>query len=614
MLNRSLKDLVVGNLLPRVQTPGQYTGGELNSVVKDHRSLRGKLCLAFPDAYTIGMSYYGLQVLYAAVNARQDWACERAFAPMTDMEQLLRRHRLPLYSLETFTPLGQFDVLGFSLQYELGCTNVLTMLDLAGVPLQSEMRTTEHPLVIAGGPSAANPEPMSRFIDLFVIGDGEQTLPAVCDAWLSLKESGGDRESMLAAMAVGLPHVYVPRFYRPGNFGQTGNDGQAGDDGQTAAVEPIRPDVPEAIEPAVLADLDAAPLPVAPVVPQVECVQDRIALEIMRGCPGRCRFCQSTTLKRPLRFRRAETLVQAALEAYHNTGHNEISLLSLSTSDYPHFDELIRRLHETFRPLGVSISVPSLRVNQQWRTLGGVLGTERRSGLTLAPEAARDDMRRQIGKRITNDDLYEGCRRAFDNGFNRVKLYFMCGLPGEREADLDGIIEMAETISRLGKQVRGRFANVVASVSNFVPKPQTPYQFNPMQRREYFQAAREHLYRKRGLRSVQLKCHDIDTSLLEGLLCRGNRRTGEAIQRAWQLGARFDAWSDKLQPQLWWQAIAEARIDVDRTLHTPCPTDARLPWDHVHVYQGRAYLEREQAQSTALLCQMCSQPRGLIQK
>ena len=591
MLNQSLKDRIVRRILPRVQTPGQYIGGELNAVAKDHRRVRGTLCLAFPDTYSIGMSHHGLQVLYAVMNRRDDWACERVFAPMVDMETLLREDGLPLVSLETFTPLAAFDVLGFTLQYDLCAANVLTMLDLAGIPLRADERTPEHPLVIAGGPGAANPEPMARFIDLFVLGDGEASLPQVCDDWLQVKQCDEDRASMLAAMAARLPHVYVPRWYRP----------QVGPDGRPASVRRTRDDVPESIEPAVIADLDATVLPTAPVVPYVECVQDRIALEIMRGCPYGCRFCQSTTAKRPVRCREVETIVQAAVESYRNTGYNEISLLSLSTSDYPHFDELMRRLQETFRPLGVNIAVPSLRINKQWRTLGGVLTTERRSGLTLAPEVARDDMRRQIGKRITNEDLFEGCRIAFENGFSRVKLYFMCGLPGEREADLDGIIEMSEAIARLGKQVRGRYPIVVANVSNFVPKPQTPYQWNAMRRREYFQEAREHLYRKKRLRSVQLRCHDVESSLLEGVLCRGDRRLGEAIELAWRRGARFDAWREQFRPELWWRALADTGVDVEATLHRPYPVDAPLPWDHMGIRQGRAYLEREQQKSVALL-------------
>jgi len=595
MLNQALKDRVVNYLLPRVQTPGQYVGGELNATPKDHGSVRGKLCLAFPDTYSIGMSYHGLQVLYAAMNRRDGWACERVFTPLADLEALLREHQLPLWSLETFTPLVEFDVLGFTLQYDLCCTNVLTVLDLGGIPVQSQRRTADHPLIIAGGPGTANPEPMARFIDLFVVGDGEETLAEVCELWLSLKQSGGDRQSMLAEMARRLEYAYVPRFYEP----RTDPAGRRG------AVRRLRDDVPEAIEPAVLSDLDAMPLPTSPVVPNVECVQDRITLEIMRGCPYGCRFCQATTLKRPLRLRKVETIVAAAVESYRTTGYDEISLLSLATSDYPRFDELIERLQETFRPLGVSISVPSLRINQQWRTMGDVLNTDRRSGLTIAPEVARDDMRRQVGKRITNDDLLAGCRKAFENGFSRVKLYFMCGLPGERECDLDGIVDMAETISRLGKEVSGRPVTVVANVSNFVPKPQTPYQWNAMQRREYFLDARERLYQRKRMRSVQLRCHDVESSLLEGVLCRGDRRLGEAIEAAWRRGARFDAWRERLQSELWWEVFGELGIDVERTLHHPCPLDARLPWDHIKIRQGRSHLEREWNRSVVQLSEMC---------
>ncbi len=582
MLNQTLKDLIVDRLLPRVQTPAQYVGGEWNAVVKDHRTVRGTLCLAFPDAYTIGMSNLGLQVLYDVMNQRADWACERVFAPLSDMEQLLRAHQLPLYSLETFTPLASFDVLGFTLQYDLCYSNVLTMLDLGGIPLAAEGRTLAHPLVIAGGPCAMNPEPMARFIDLFTIGDGEDALPEVCDLWIDLKRAGRGREDILAEMAARLPYAYVPRFYHPPDRGN----------GPPSAVEPTRSGVPALVQTAVVADLNAIPPP-APIVPNVECVHDRITIEIMRGCPGKCRFCQSTSIKRPLRFRSVETIAQAALAQYRATGYNEVSLLSLSTSDYPHFVDLMRRLQETFRPLGVAVSLPSLRINEQLVAVGELMNTDRHSGLTLAPEAARDDMRRQLGKPITNEDLYAGCRRAFENGFSRVKLYFMCGLPGERETDLAGIIDMAETIARLGKEVRGRTADVVANVSNFVPKPHTPFQWHAMQRREYFAWAHEVLHRRKRLRSVQLRCHDVESSLLEGVMCRGDRRLAAAIELAWRRGARFDGWAEKFQPDLWWQALADTGIDVETSLHLPCPADAALPWDHIGIRQGRGYLERQ---------------------
>jgi len=581
MDSQSLRKQVVGRILPQVQTPAQYVGGELNSVVKDHAKVRGKLCLAFPDLYTIGMSHYGLQVLYRVMNRRDDWACERVFAPGTDMEGLLRRHRIPLYSLETFTPLGQFDVLGFTLQYELCSTNVLTILDLAGIPLSAERRTLDHPLVIAGGPCVQNPEPMGRFIDLFVLGDGEESLPQVCDKWLEVRSSATDQADALSMLASELPHIYVPRFYRYSVSRE-----------MATTPRPVSNHLPEVITPAVVADLDAMEPPTAPVVPYVGSVQDRIAVEIMRGCPWRCRFCQGTVLKHPVRFRRVETIVRAAMEAYRNTGYNEISLLSLSTGDYPDLEDLVKRLHDLFRPLGVNIAVPSLRVDKRWRTLAEVLTTYRHSGLTLAPEVARDDMRRQIGKRIKNDDLYEGCRKAFERGFQRVKLYFMCGLPGEREADLDGVIEMSEAISRLGKEVSGRPVKVVANVSNFVPKPHTPFQWNGMQTREYFQQVHQYLRRRRR-RSVDVKCHDVESSLLEGVLSRGDRRVGAAIELAWRRGARFDAWNERLQPELWWQALADAYVDVATTLHRPRSVEVPLPWEHIALGRGRCYLEEE---------------------
>lgn len=607
MLNQQLKDRLTSHVLPRVQMPAQYLGGELNQIRKDHRDVRGRLCLAFPDTYTIGMSHHGLQVLYALMNARDDWACERAFTPWDDMEQLLRDQRLPLYSLETFTPLGAFDVIGLSLQYEISYSNLLTILDLAGIPLRASERTAADPLILAGGPCAQNPEPLAPFVDVFVTGDGEPSLPAICDRWLELKtaDRGGgrlaegsagrqQRAEWLAHLARELPFAYVPRFYEP----------VYGDDGRLARLEPTRPDVPETIEPSVISDLESIPLPTRPIVPYVECVHDRIAIEIMRGCPWQCRFCQSTVIKRPLRIREVETIVEAALESYRRTGYNEISLLSLSTSDYPHFEQLIRRMREVFNPLGVNVSVPSLRVNESLKLVAELISTDRRSGLTLAPEVARDDMREQIRKKISNDDLYEGCRTAFARGFTQVKLYFMCGLPGERAVDLDGIVEMAETITRIGKEVRGRPPKVTASVSNFVPKAHTPYQWNGMQRRDYFRWAHQYLHDRRQLRSVQVRCHPVETSLLEGVLSRGDRRVADALELAWRRGARLDSWMERAQPQRYWQALADVGVDVEAIVHEPYPLGARLPWDHLNVKKGRPYLEKEHDRATLQLAAM----------
>lgn len=607
MLNQTLKDYVISHILPQVQAPAQYVGGELNIVRKDHREVRGKLCLAFPDAYTIGMSHHGLQVLYSLMNKRPDWACERAFTPWLDMEQALRNRQTPLYSLETFTPLAGFDVVGFSLQYEISYTNVLTMLDLAGLPLHADERTLEHPLILAGGPCTQNPEPLAPFVDVFVTGDGEPSLPVICDEWLELRDSFRDprgfaagaagrrqREEALAMLAARVPFAYVPRFYEPEYAG----------DGRLVATHRTRSDVPESIEPAVISDLEEIPLPTAPIVPYVECVHDRIAIEIMRGCPWQCRFCQSTVIKRPLRIRSVETIVAAALESYRNTGYNEISLLSLSTSDYPHFEELVRTMRATFNPLGVNVSVPSLRVNEQLKSVAELISTDRRSGLTLAPEVARDDMREQIRKKIKNEDLYEGCRKAFQNGFRQVKLYFLCGLPGERDVDLDGIVDMSETIARIGKEELGWYAKVTASVSNFVPKAHTPYQWNGMQTRDYFHWAHRYLRDRRQIRSVSVKCHPTETSLLEGVFSRGDRRVAPALELAWQRGARLDSWSENLQADRWWQALAECKVDTEAVIHRPYALDDRLPWDHINVKKGRAYLEKEQNRAALQLAEM----------
>src|SRR5436305_6790007 len=511
MTNTSLKE-AVHRLLPRVQMPAQYIGGELNSVVKDHRRVRGKLCLAFPDTYQLGMSHHGLQVLYSLLNADERWACERAFMPWLDMEAQLRKAGLPLYSLETFTPLKDFDLLGFSLQYEVCYTNLLAMLDLGGVPLHGKDRTLDHPLVVAGGPGAQNPEILAPFIDVFVIGDGEESLPWLMERWLSLKEQGTrSRADRIAEIVGGTTWAYAPMFYEPEYHA----------DGTLAAMNRTRGDVPKQVLAGTISqDFDAIPLPARPVVPFVETTHDRIAIEIMRGCTWQCRFCQSTVIKRPLRVRSVETIVRSALESYRNTGYDEISLLSLSTSDYPYFEELVKRMHEVFTPLGVSVSLPSLRINHQLRSLPKLMQGVRKAGLTLAPEVARDDMREQIRKKIKNDDLYEGCREAFKNGWQRVKLYFLCGLPGERVVDLDGIVDMAETIAKIGREVRGRYPEVTAAVSNFVPRPHTPYQWNGMHTREYFQWAGHHLRQRCRLRAVKVKQHDIEVSMLEGVLTR----------------------------------------------------------------------------------------------
>jgi radical SAM family uncharacterized protein len=593
-MNATLKQDVIRHVLPKVQAPAQYLGGELNSEPRDHATVKGTICLAFPDAYTLGMSHHGFQVLYSLMIS-EGWACERVFTPLPDFEAAMKAAGLPLYGLETFTPLNRFDVIGFSLQYEVSYTNILTMLDLGGIELMADKRGPDDTLVIAGGPGAQNPELIAPFVDLFVIGDGEPSLPAVSNMWRSMKgDASLTREDKLARIAAAFDWAYVPRFYTP----------IYGEDGTIVELRRIRDDVPEAIRACVVDDLNATPLPVRPIVPNIGTAHDRIAIEIMRGCPWQCRFCQATVIKRPMRFRTVETIVNAALESYRNTGYDEISLLSLSSSDYPQFEELVKAMSDVFTPLNVKISLPSLRITETLKKIPALLQEGRRGGLTLAPEVARDDMREQIRKPIDNKDLYEGAAEAFRRGWKRVKLYFMCGLPGERVADLDGIVEMAETIARIGRDVTGRYADVTASVSNFVPKPHTPYQWNEMKDREYFLWAHKYLRSKVKIRSVSIKSHDIERSMLEGVLTRGDRRVADALLEAWKRGARLDAWTEYFQPQLWWQVFDDLGMDVHFYSHRARDIGEVLPWDHIHVKKGRAYLAKEQDRAVLQLTAM----------
>ena len=604
----ALRGSVESLLLPEIQLPGQYIGGELGTVVKRADSVRGRFCFTFPDAYAIGMSNYAGSLLYSIVNSRKDLACERAFTPFPDMEQKLRERKLPLYSLETFSPLWSFEVIGFTLQHEMSGTNILTMLDLGGIALDRQARSAFEPLVIAGGPSSFNPEPLSRFIDVFCLGDGEETLPKLLDRWFDLREKRGLprvfssekgqkpdawrdvsaesrslRREMLLEIARGSSSLYVPEFYEV----------KIGPSGRVLRPRPTESGVPERIVPAQIARLDDYPPPTFPIVPLIESVQDRVAVEIMRGCPQKCRFCQSSTTKRPLRFRSVEQIVESAQLSCEKTGISEVTLLSLSSSEYPQFDELLAESARRLAPEGIAVSVPSLRVNHQLSQVVSELSTERSGSLTLAPEAALDGMRKRIAKKVTNADLLAGCRSAFENGFTRIKMYFMCGFPGETEADLDGIIALSSEVARLGKEVRGRWPSVVANVSNFVPKPQTPLQWSAMATEEVFRAAHARLRAARRPKAVDLKYHFLPASLLEGLIARGDRRIGAVIESAWRKGARFDAWKDHFDPRLWDEAVQESGIDRSAIAHSEYDPTDELPWDQITIWASRAKLEKE---------------------
>lgn len=606
--DRELRRSIECLLLPDVRLPGQYIGGEVGQIVKPADSVDARMCFCFPDVYSIGMSNIALGVLYDVVNKRQNLACERAFCPSPDFENTLISHDLPLYSLETFTPLNAFDVVGFTLQYELCYTSVLTMLSLGRIPILRRKRGIDAPLVIAGGPASCNPEPLSDFIDVYLLGDGEESVSDLLQFWGELRGRYGlsrplssrngyfkydgespdeiipqARREMLLEVAKNFPCAYVPEFYSV-EIDQTGH---------ALRPRPVNDDTPEYIRSAVVKNLDAFPPPKRPLLPLIESVQDRISVEIMRGCPQKCRFCQSTQLKRPLRIRSIDQIIDTIRDASNNTGVDEATLLSLSSSEYPQFEQALKRISDALCPAGITLSVPSLRVNHQLSAVVEGLSTDRSSSLTVAPEAAQDEMRRRIAKRVTNEDLFSGCKAAFEHGFSRIKMYFMCGFPHETEEDLTGIVNLSSQICRLGKEIRGKWPTVVANVSNFVPKPHTPLQWEGMATREYFEAAHRILRNAKHERSVDVKYHTLNVSLLEGLLARGDRRVGRTIEAAWKLGARLDPWHEHFNPEIWKNAILQTGLNVDLISHTPYSLDSELPWDHILLFNSKDKLKEE---------------------
>jgi radical SAM family uncharacterized protein len=582
-----LRSSVLDDVLAGVETPGQYIGGEVNAAVKADADCRVALC--FPDTYSVGMSHVGLKILYEILNAREGVAAERCFVPWPDMERELRARDLPLYGLESFTPLADFDAIGFSLQYELAASNVLTVLDLAGLPVRSAERGEDAPLVIAGGPCAYNPEPLADFVDLFLIGEAEESLPELV-AKIRAARGRASRRELLLECARSLPGAYAPSLYEVSYES----------DGRVAAVTPAADGVPELVERRIVADLDAAPAPVRPVVPFVETVHDRLAVEIMRGCAHGCRFCQAGGTYRPLRTRSVEKILEAVEKGLAATGYDEVGLLSLSSSDYPHLPELVRKLHARHGKAGVSVSLPSLRVNEELARVPELVSAVRKGAITVAPEAGTERLRRVINKCITDEQLFAGLAAAFEAGWNRVKLYFISGLPTETDEDLAaaaGIIGRAAAAARKNARRGGK---INASVSNFVPKPGTPFQWEPMCSAEDF--ARRHRVLRSALRSrrgVKLKFHDVGPSMLEGVMARGDRRLGAVIERAWRAGARLDAWSEHFREDLWQEALAAEKLDPDFYTSRPRGLDEVLPWDHISQGTSRDFLAAERGRALA---------------
>ncbi len=573
-------DDVLQKILPRVTMPGQYVGSEVNAIIKENAKYNFALC--FADTYEIGMSNHGLRILYEIINSRSDWSCERAFSPLPDMEAELRKASYPLYTLETGRPLRDNDFISFSLQYELGIGTVFTMLDLAGIPLLRSDRKDGDPLIIAGGHATFNPEPFSDFFDLFFIGEGEEGIIEILELY---EDSAGlNRQDMIRKLACKIPGLYAPALYDTEEVA-----------GFTVVKPPVQSDIPYPITRRIVQDFDSAPMPVKPVVPLVETVHERVVLEIMRGCPNGCRFCQAGNICRPVREREVATLQKTAKECYCNTGYDEIGLMSLSTSDYTHFDDLVEKLDSDYAQLGVSLSLPSLRVNHALSDIPERFKTVRRSGLTLAPEAGTDRLRRAINKDVTDEDLLQSCEEAFRQGWKTIKLYFMVGLPTETDEDVIGIASLATKVAKLRRGGRGAACTV--SVSNFIPKPFTPFQWEGMVGRE--ELSRRHRLIAANLhhRHADLKYHNVDGSYLEGIFSRGDRRIGAVALRAWEKGARLEAWTEYFNPSLWEEALNELKISGEAYACSERALDSKLPWSHIDSGLSDDFFKRERQKS-----------------
>lgn len=571
-------------ILSQVKKPARYTGGEWNSVRKDWDNTELRTVFAFPDVYEVGMSHLGLQILYNIVNSRPDALMERVFGPWPDMADKMRENGLPLFALESHRPVRDFDIVAFTLQYEMSFTNILYMLDLAGIPLRAEQRNEEGPLVIGGGPCAFNPEPMAEFIDIFVIGEGEDVINELLDIVLAGKRKKlGKKEILLEA--AGVSGIYVPSlynvFYR--------------EDGTFLKIRPVREGVPEKVTKRAVKDFDAAPFPVKPVVPATEAVHDRMMIEVFRGCARGCRFCQAGMIYRPVREKKPETVLRHSADLVNNTGFDEISLTSLSTSDYSPVLEVIRAIADKHAAQGVNVSLPSLRADHFSVELAKEVQRVRRSSLTFAPEAGTQRLRDVINKGVTENDLMEAAGAAFRERWQAVKLYFMIGLPTETEQDLDGIARMAREVLALGRKngvPRGRL-RVTVSVSSFVPKPHTAFQWEPQDPLDSLRRKQDYLSAKMRERGLTLNYHDADLSFVEAVFARGDRRLGIVLVRAYELGCRFDGWSEYFNIKLWLEAFRLAGLDPEWYAYRRYSYDDPLPWDHIDTGVSRQYLVLE---------------------
>ena len=570
-------------ILPRVIKPARYTGGEWNSVVKGWEKTHIKFALAYPDVYEVGMSNLALMILYDILNQQEDALAERVYTPWMDMEQAMRATGIPLYSLETRHALHEFDIVGFTLPYELNYTNVLTMLDLGGIPLLASERNDSHPLILGGGSGTYNPEPVADFFDLFVVGEGEEVTLEL----LELYRECGKNKNQYLVRAAEIDGVYVPILYEV-----TYNE-----DGTVREVSPIHRSATATITKRIVDSLPPAPTNV--VVPFVQAVHDRATIEIQRGCTQGCRFCQAGMIYRPLRERPPEEILATADKLLAATGYEELALVSLSSCNYTGIEELVEQLLARHGPTYTSISLPSLRMDSFSLRLAEMFQGRRKTGLTFAPEAGSERLRRVINKNINHDDILNTAESAYNSGWHRIKLYFMIGLPTETVEDVEAIAALVNELRAVGRRARGKKAELNVSVATLIPKPHTPFQWIPLEDRASLDE-KHHLLRNqvRG-RGLKLSWNDPQTSVLEAAISRGDRRLGKVILHAWRAGARFDAWSEALDTQRWWQAFSAQGLDPAFYARRERPLDEVLPWDHISAGVSKEYLVAEFRRSLA---------------
>ena len=550
------------DFLAFVRKPSRYIGGEVNQVKKDLTQCDLTVALCFPDVYEVAMSYPGLTIIYDILNRIDGVAAERVFAPWIDAEKVLREKKIPLFSLESKAALKSFDVVGFSLTNELCYSNVLNMLDLGGINIRSTDREENDPLIIAGGGMANCCEPMAEFIDLFVLGEGEEAVVELIGLFRQQKKAGATKDETLLRAAREFDWAYVPALYTVHESRVTGPERRN----------------------AVVEDFENAPVPLRPIVPFAEAVHERVAVEIMRGCPGRCRFCQASFCRRPVRYRSINKIVDIAKACYQSTGFDTVSLLSLSTVDYPKLEQLVSQLQANFRDKYVGLSLPSLRVDQQLKLVPELVTSVRKSGLTIAVEAASERLRQIINKPLKDSDLFAAVEAAYRAGWQKLKLYFMVGLPGETEADVEAIVDVSCQLAKLRKMIDGKTAQINITVSWLVPKPHTPFGWLGQKPKAYFEWAKDLILdEKRRIRAnfLHFKFHDIGRSVLESAIGRGDRRLCDVIEAAWQGGARFDLWDECFNYELWQKAFEKFGINVEESAQRQFAPDEILPWEHL---------------------------------